>query len=273
MNRSLRLMKEYAALSRVLSTNDFLTLLLKTWETAPKILRSGKLTSLDTAMSHRMRVRYRQREMIFPLAEIDTLLAARSDNPTFGNLREIFARNCYLMQLDIPAPVGLVIDLGANRGIFSLLALAALDAERVIGVEPVADYDPVMRLLLEANRIPNSKVVRYNRFVTSRSFEQRDSDRNISMETIYRIHGIDRVGLLKIDIEGGERDLFSEPEWLSIVDSIAMEIHPRFADMSGIPTVLEKYGFQYRLTDQWGAPSALEKADFLFASRIGALVA
>lgn len=38
-----------------------------------------------------------------------------------------------------------VLDLGANRGIFSLLALVALEAELVVGVEPNPLYSSVFR--------------------------------------------------------------------------------------------------------------------------------
>jgi FkbM family methyltransferase len=44
-------------------------------------------------------------------------------------------------------------------------------------------------------------------------------------------YGLDRVSLFKIDIEGAEYELFSDPgssEWLTSVDAIAIELHDRF---------------------------------------------
>jgi hypothetical protein len=44
-------------------------------------------------------------------------------------------------------------------------------------------------------------------------------------------YGLDRVNLFKIDIEGAEYEVFSDPgssEWLTSVDAIAIELHDRF---------------------------------------------
>jgi FkbM family methyltransferase len=44
-------------------------------------------------------------------------------------------------------------------------------------------------------------------------------------------YGLDRVSLFKIDIEGAEYEVFSDPgssEWLTSVDAIAIELHDRF---------------------------------------------
>jgi hypothetical protein len=42
---------------------------------------------------------------------------------------------------------------------------------------------------------------------------------------------LDRVNLFKIDIEGAEYEVFSDPEsseWIASVDAIAIELHDRF---------------------------------------------
>ncbi len=50
------------------------------------------------------------------------------------------------------------------------------------------------------------------------------------MHTLIRENGIDRVGLLKIDIEGAEKDIFSAADlnWLKAVDRISVEVHDHF---------------------------------------------
>src|SRR6202012_1887842 len=137
--------------------------------------------------------------------------------------REIYARNCYLEHLRLKAPLRAVLDLGANRGIFSLLALLALKAEIAVGVEPNKIYGSVYRLLLEANGSGLDRGPRYHKFVSSPSAEKQNPDQNISIEAILREQNIDRFNLVKIDIEGHEKTVFSEPEWLARVDNITME--------------------------------------------------
>jgi FkbM family methyltransferase len=59
--------------------------------------------------------------------------------------------------------------------------------------------------------------------------EPADSVRAITVGDIIRDHGLDRIDLLKVDIEGAEKELFSEPgQWLDQVDAICIELHDWF---------------------------------------------
>ncbi len=272
-NAVTRFFAEYSALSRVLEGPDLLALAKATVTQGPAILRTKKLTALDAAMSRNMTVRVGKTRMAMPLAEIDHVLAAHNDNPTFGNVREIYARNCYLEHLRLQPPLHAVLDLGANRGMFSILALVALKAEIAVGVEPLEVYVPVHRLLLEANGCDLGRGPRYKKFISSPSVERQNPNRNVSIETILREQKIDRFNLVKIDIEGHEKTIFSEPEWLTQVDNIAMEVHPQFVDdLSLIPKALEQYGFDWLAFNQEGEQASIQKAMFLYASRTGSLI-
>jgi hypothetical protein len=48
----------------------------------------------------------------------------------------------------------------------------------------------------------------------------------VSIEGLCRAHGIDRIGVLKLDIEGAERHLFraEDTSWLERVDVIVVEV-------------------------------------------------
>jgi FkbM family methyltransferase len=53
--------------------------------------------------------------------------------------------------------------------------------------------------------------------------------RAVTIGDIIREHGLDKIDLLKIDIEGAEKELFSEPgPWLAQVDAICIELHDWF---------------------------------------------
>ena len=272
MNAAARLLSEYTALARILEPKDFLALLKASAAHAPDVLRDKTLTKIDVAMSRQIVVQFNSSRLVLPLSEIDGLLQARNDNPTFGNVREIYGRNCYLSHLPLKNPQRIVLDLGANRGMFSLLALVHLGATMVVGVEPVPLYLPVYKLLLEANRCLSQSTPRYTRFISSPSEELRDPQRNVSILTIMKEQGIERFDLAKMDIEGGEKAIFEEPEWLSSVNNLTMELHPHLVgDLSHIPAALNHYGFQYRLLDQAGNNVAIHSAMFLVASSVGAV--
>lgn len=273
-NTVTRFLAEYSALSQVLGPRDLLALAKATVIQSPAILRTRKLTALDVAMSRNMTVHFGKARMAIPLADIDHILAASNDNPTFGNVREMYARNCYLEHLHFKTPLHAVLDLGANRGMFSLLALLALDAEIAVGVEPTEVYESVHRLLLEANGCDLRRGPRYKQFVSSPSAEKLDPKHNISIETILREQKIDRFRLVKMDIEGHEKTVFGEPEWLAHVDNITMELHPQFVDdLSQIPKALELYGFDWLSFDQAGNRTGVQNAMFFYASHTGELAA
>jgi len=272
VNKLKRLLVEYRGMGRVLNGSDYLAVLTATAMNVPDILKTGRLTSVDAAMSRNMNISYRQSNIRVPLADIDQALQAHDDNPTFGNVREIFARDCYLWKLRLGVPQRHVLDLGANRGIFSILALVALQSDLVVGVEPLPVYLPVFEQLLNANHCNPNRAPRYLRFIANPSRERQDPDHNVSIQTILAEQNIARFNLVKMDIEGHEKDLFREPEWLANVDSLTMELHPQLAgDLSLIPEALKRYGFEFALMDQAGQPAGVDSAVFLVASSKGAL--
>ncbi len=272
MNTVVRFLSEYSALGKVLEPKHYFSLATATAMKAPEIMRSKKLTALDAAMSRNMTVRFGKSRVALPLADIDQILLLHDDNPTFGNVREIYARNCYLQRMKLELPIGSVLDLGANRGMFSILALVVLKAKRTIGVEPVPVYEPIAKLLLEANHCSPDCAFRYTKFVSTPSAERQDPGKCVSIETILREQGVGRFQLVKMDIEGHEKDVFSEPDWLASVDNLTMELHPQMVgDLSLIPEALTRYGFKYLIVDQPGRPTSIHNGMFLYASCTGAL--
>jgi len=252
---------------------DLAALARATVTRCPAILRTRKLSELDAAMCRDMTIHLGKTPIALPLIEIDRILSAREDNPTFGNVRELYARDVYLGHLKPAKPIRRVLDLGANRGMFSLLAFLTLQSEITIGVEPIALYESVYALLLSANGISPERAPRYVRFAASPTLEQQDPAKYVSVKTIFQENKIDRFELVKIDIEGWEKDLFSEPEWLERVDNITMELHPAFVkDLSPIPRALDRYGFKYIMVNQAGRPDTIDSAMFLHASCTGALI-
>lgn len=142
-----------------------------------------------------------------------------------------------------------IVDCGANIGISTLYFAEKYPDNKVIAIEP----DRENFLLLQKNtkhcsnvsciegaihntsgnlflQNPNSESWG---FVFSEKEPQIDgkNDRSImvtafSIDEIIEKHDIDSIGLLKIDIEGGEKDLFSKNlQWLSIVKVMVVELH------------------------------------------------
>lgn len=65
--------------------------------------------------------------------------------------------------------------------------------------------------------------------VTGAAGESADSVRAVTIGDIIREYGLERIDLLKVDIEGAEKELFTEPgPWLAQVDAICIELHDWF---------------------------------------------
>jgi hypothetical protein len=52
------------------------------------------------------------------------------------------------------------------------------------------------------------------------------SVQGVTINSVLKTSGFERISILKIDIEGGERELFSGPlDWLEATDNIVIELH------------------------------------------------
>lgn len=140
-----------------------------------------------------------------------------------------------------PNPLGpLIIDVGACTGIFTALACQAFPTAELIAVEPdLANFG-----LLTVNTQPwNDRITRVRAIVgaangrallegshgTAHVDTNPDEPRDGQTVDQVTLPGmiVDRVALLKMDIEGGEYDAFDAcpTEKIALIDYIAMEWH------------------------------------------------
>jgi FkbM family methyltransferase len=156
----------------------------------------------------------------------------------------------------------LIIDCGANAGFASMWFLGRFPGVHVIAIEPEIDNYTLcaMNLALFSNRItlknvavwshPTRLVVRRGdyrdglewstRVEPARSGEIGDIDA-IDMPTLFGAASV--IDLLKIDIEGGERTIFSENvDWLDRVSNLIVEIHDAECDQI-VTRALQAYDY------------------------------
>lgn len=156
---------------------------------------------------------------------------------------EVFWKKIYRLPWPDKIIIGSVIDLGANIGMASLFFAEYYSAPVVYAVE--ADkYNMEMLLRNLSGEIPAGRVkalhaaacaedatvymrVQEKAYNTTVTGEVTDMPvRAISMDTLCGMFEMDKIELLKIDIEGSEEALFSKnTEWLERVNMIVMEIH------------------------------------------------
>jgi FkbM family methyltransferase len=165
------------------------------------------------------------------------------DMPLFG---DILVDHEY--DFDVPFPVRTVIDAGANIGLASVYFANRFPAARIIAIEPEAanfrmlvkntraypNVTPIQAALWKCDGqlsigMPDSSTGASGEwaFVVS----ERQSGQKVealSLKTITTRFEMSFVDVLKIDIEGSEKEVFETCDWADLVGCVMIETHDRF---------------------------------------------
>lgn len=193
------------------------------------VISTGSLSILDKQVNSLVKVKYQGHKFVLTP---DAMPA----------IRELMLKNCY--GFDMNRKYNTVLDLGANRGVFTVMA--AKVSNTVISIECNKDelpllYERTMRL----NDITNSYFI--NKFASNVT-----SNETISLGSIINDFNINEISYLKIDIEGAEKNLLEDNlEWIGITKEIAIEVHPCFGvNEQKIYSLLVNNGFSVSLFDK-----------------------
>ena len=173
------------------------------------------------------------------------------------SIREIWFQEDY--RLPFNGPSGILLDLGANIGMTSVWLAKRYSFPQVIAVEPDPNNAALVRQNLDLNGItgqvveaaigPMERNVRFDSNELSNLGKLSENGSMlvpmISIEGIIKMFKVTSFALIKIDIEGSEKDLFDGPiEWLKRTEAIIIEFHPAI-DQSRITGVMSSNGFRY----------------------------
>jgi len=149
--------------------------------------------------------------------------------------------------IDLPFVPQTIVDAGANIGMASIFYAKKYPKAKIIAIEPESSNFAL--LLRNVARYPNITAIRaaiWNRDgqinVGERdpdkqasgnwAFVTREGDgvqvRAITMQTLMAEMNLGSIDLLKIDIEGAEKEVFEQCNWLDRVRALAVELHDRF---------------------------------------------
>jgi FkbM family methyltransferase len=165
----------------------------------------------------------------------------------------------------------IIMDIGANVGVFTVYAASKASEGKVYAFEPVKENFDRLKDNAKLNNLKN--VVAYNAgvsdktgnkdimvsgintgghsfYITGGENRQKFSIKTISLKDVFAMNKIDRINFLKCDCEGAEYEiLFSAPELLKRIDKISMEVHAldEKRDVQTMKNFLEKNGFDVRM--------------------------
>jgi FkbM family methyltransferase len=172
-------------------------------------------------------------------------LKCRAGSSDLDVFRQIYVHREYRCLDHVEEP-SLIVDCGANVGFSAVYFLTRYSKARLIAIEPDAGNHAslVENLKPFADRSeailaavwPNSQELVFTHFRDGREWSRsvREPEQGetgtvpaIDIPTIMERAGVDRIPLLKIDIEGAEGPLFAENSeaWLGKVDNLVVELH------------------------------------------------
>jgi FkbM family methyltransferase len=176
-------------------------------------------------------------------------------------LRSVFGHKPYEIPKDLTGSVTSVVDLGAYTGISTLYFAMRYPRAGVLAVEPDTENFECMQRNVELVDIENRvKVIRAcvadKRGAKRFSFEGPNWGRQIveeeekgvevpclTINDILEENGLERVDILKIDIEGAEKHIFNSIEkWNEFVGWILFELHLESMSISDLRLTLAPYG-------------------------------
>lgn len=158
-------------------------------------------------------------------------------------LRAVLLEEEYRVELtEAPA---VIVDAGAHIGLSAVYFANRYPEARIFSLEPnpenfavlkanVAAYDsvhPINAALWHSRENlhwvdPDADDWAYR---VTQSEDSPDTIPAIDLDSLRSEHGIDRIDLLKVDIEGAEAEVFSHNTgWIDAVRVIAIELHDRF---------------------------------------------
>ncbi|MGD8842654.1 MAG: FkbM family methyltransferase [Gammaproteobacteria bacterium] len=188
-------------------------------------------------------VAYNTRTVPVALPGSGATVLIRPDTTDPFIFEEVFLLDEY--SFDIPVEPRLILDIGANVGYASVFFAEKYPAARIIAVEP--ETSNIRQLKMNTAGYPNVRVVEAgiwnrNACLTLVDADAKSSDfqlreclpgeegiKAVTVEHLMELAGTDHADIVKIDIEGGEKELFARNvDWLGKVDTLVIELHDRF---------------------------------------------
>lgn len=169
---------------------------------------------------------------------------------------------CGQYALDFPYSPKTIVDAGANIGMASLYFANKYPAAKVIAIEPEASNFAMLSQNVRpyANIFPVHAAL-WNRdgeigINTPCSFESPLSKvgfvvheyrgvpvRAMTVRTLMREMGLQSIDILKVDIEGTEKEVFETCDWMDAINCLMIELHDRFKPGSSTAVEAVTEGF------------------------------
>ena len=202
-----------------------------------------RLGPLSGLMTYLRLVAYHRRAVPVAIPGLRGAILVRPDTTDPFIFEEVFILDEY--DFETAAHPEVIFDIGANVGYAAVYFAQRYPEARIIAVEP--EKSNLECLKRNTAAYPNITIVEAGIWgkrtrltlvdpdAKSSDFQLRESRPGedgieaLTVDNLLELANTDHVDIVKIDIEGGEKELFAENvDWLARVGTLIIELHDRF---------------------------------------------
>ena len=189
----------------------------------------------------------------------------RSSKVDYGVFMQVFVHNEYQFKLSFTPKT--IFDFGANIGFASILFTNKFPEAKIWAVEPEENnYQQAKKNLENYKNVTLIKGAIWNEpteieiinesadsdaFMVKKSGGNKSTVRAYTTDEIFQMSGQQTIDLLKIDIEGAEKEVFELgfENWIEFTKVIVIETHDRFkaGTSKALFSTISKYDFSLEL--------------------------
>lgn len=215
------------------------TLPLSSLPHAITVFRWSRRFGVSTAFALARAVLFKPELFSVRIPELGRRVWLRTGNTDLEVLKQVLAYKQY--ESPLPFPVKTIIDAGANIGLSTLAFHIRFPEARILAIEPDrANLEMLRRNVagihqitiipgaLWSHRTQLSFLEEANASFASRlSQEGKNTVEAYGLADLLAQYGIEQVDLLKVDIEGAEKQVFEKGSetWLPKVSALMIELH------------------------------------------------
>lgn len=201
------------------------------------------------------------------------VVALRSHTTDISVCDELLVSHSYAHLIrNVEDEVATVVDLGANIGLAARWLAHAFPAARIVAVEPEPGNLEILQLNLSAiadramcwpvavgasdgRAILTTDSGEHGFTILGTGPREGTDVEVITLRRVLDESGIDRVDVLKCDIEGAERDLFADcAEWIALVGWLEIECHEPYR-LPDLVKDLRRNGAAFSIVDHVPNPA------------------
>jgi len=179
------------------------------------------------------------------IPRISTPVVLRANSSDIRSFGEIFVEEIYDLPVKLNFRPKLIVDGGANAGYASVYFANKYSGARVVAIEPEETNFEILRANTSSySNIKIAQAAIWNRRAFMKIENPQDSkwtfrvvesecEENgipaVTVDEIMQSCNANRIDILKLDIEGAEKEVFSQgAAWMDKVNILIIELHDRF---------------------------------------------